>query len=369
MTKRQFVLWAVGFVSLLSLACAELQAQYAAPPDAYSVSEVNAMMGTPVVMQIYRDGSKALVDQSFSGQGSAKSTHVRTLYDLKAKTSLTWDLNNASVPCGLATFSGDWGDPFAASAELNADLAKQHPNEVGSATLNGIPSKVLEAVAGVDGKSKLWVDTKFGLIVRWITTGKGGAQTMIEVKKLDLSKPDPSVFALPPACAQAAKGPRPQTAEERIVAATGGNSQDYADATMPPASKNSCTVLFKVVRAGSMEPITNGFQVAVDKNVDVDHLAHYVMGAGANGKTTFSGGGLHEETAQMRDGVLRIDNAPAQFDVELAFGKGGYSSALIYRQCFAPQTTLLLVVKSPDKLSDGTHWLWVKPGKHAALAK
>jgi len=367
MTKCRFVFWSVGFVLLLSLACPDVRAQYAAPPDAYSVTEVNAMMGTPVTMQIYRDGAKALVDQSFSGQGSAKSTHTRTLYDLKAKTSLTWDLNNTTLPCGVATFSGDWGDPFAASAELNADLAKQHPTQVGAATLNGIPTKVLEATAIPDAKSKVWVDTKFGLIIRWITTGKSGQpQTMVDVKKLDLSKPAASVFVLPPACARAAKSPRPQTGEERIASATGGSAQDFADATMPPASKNACTVLFKVVRAGSMEPVTSGFQVAVDKNVDVDHPAHYVMGVGANGKATFSGGGLHEETAQMHDGVLRIDNAPAQFDVELAFGKAGYSSALIYRQCLAPQTTLLLVVKSPDKLSDGTHWLWVKSGKRTA---
>jgi hypothetical protein len=366
MAKRRFVWCSAGFVLLLSVACPEVRAQYAAPPNAYSVTQINAMMGTPVSMQVYRDGTKALVDQSISGQGTTKGSHTRTLYDLRAKTSLTWDLNNASMPCGVATFSGDWGDPFAASAELNADVAKQHPAQVGSATLNGVPTKVLEATTP-DGKSKLWVDSKFGLVVRWVLTGKNGQpQTMIEVKKLDLSKPDASIFALPPACAQAAKGPRPQTAQERVAGATGGNSQDYADATMPAASKNSCTVLFRVARAGSMEPVTSGFQVALDKNVDVDHPAHYAMGMGGNGKITFSGGGLREETGQMHDGVLRIDNAPPQFDVELAFGKGGYSSALIYRQCFAPQTTLLLVVKNPEKLSDGTHWLWVKPGKRAA---
>jgi hypothetical protein len=367
MSKSRFVLLWVCFLMLSSLAVPGVEAQ-SAPPGAYSVMEVNALMGAPVNLQIYRDGAKALVDQSFSGQGSAKGSHTRTFYDLNAKTSLTWDLNNTNAPCGAATFSGDWGDPFAASAELNADLAKQHPTQVGSATLNGVPTKVLEA-GTADGKAKLWVDDKFGLIIRWMMTGKDGQpQTMIEVKKLDLSQPPASVFTLPSTCA-AAKAPRPPSAEDRIAAATGRNTQDYADATMPPASKNSCAVLFKVVRAGSMEPVSSGFQVAVDKTVDVEHLAHYTMGAGANGKITFSGGGLHEETTQMRDGVLRIDNAPPQFDVELAFGKGGYSSALIYRQCFAPQTTLLLVVKNPEKLSDGTHWLWVKSGKRTASAK
>jgi hypothetical protein len=132
---------------------------------------------------------------------------------------------------------------------------------------------------------------------------------------------------------------------------------------MPPASKNACTVLLKVVHAGSMAPITTGFQVAIDTTVDIEHPANYVMGMSNTGRTTFSGGGLHEITGQMHNGVVQLGNVPAQFEMELAFGKGGDSSALIYRQCFAPQTTLLLVVKNPDKLSDGARWLWLKSGK------
>jgi hypothetical protein len=47
----------------------------------------------------------------------------------------------------------------------------------------------------------------------------------------------------------------------------------------------------------------------------------------------------------------------------LSCRKGGSSDALIYRQCFGPQTTLVLVVKNPNQLSDGADWLWRKSGK------
>ncbi len=363
MSKRQFVMWFVSAVLLAGVMTPRVHAQYAPAPDAYSVVEVNSMFGPTVDMRIYRDGSKVLIDQSHAALPGGQPSHLRTLYDLETHRSFTWDLLNINVPCGGSTFSGDWGDPFAMSAEMTADLAKQHATPVGSATLNGIPTKVFESDSP-QGKAKAWVEEKYGLLVRLTMAQKTGEpQTLVEVKHLNLGKPAASSFILPPACAEAAKAPRVPTEAEQIAADTGGNAQDYANAIMPPASKNSCAVQFKVVHAGSLEPITSGFQVAIDTNVDLEHPAHYVMGVSSTGHSTFSGGGLHEVTGQLRNGVLRIENIPPQFDMELTFGNGGASSALIYRQCFAPQTTLLLVVKNPDKLSDGARWLWVKPGK------
>jgi hypothetical protein len=327
------------------------------------VTEINAMFGPAVTMQVYRDGSKALVDSSHEALPGGQASHLRTLYDLATHRNFTWDLLNSNVPCGGGTFQGDWGDPFALAAEMNADLAKQHAAAVGAATLNGIPTKVFETDSP-QGKAKAWVEEKYGLIVKLMMSSKAGQpQTMIEVKQLSLGKPAASVFALPPACAGAAKAPRPSSEAEQIAAETRGNAKDYADAIMPPASNNSCSMLFKVVRTGSLEVVTGGYQVAIDTTVNVEHPANYVMGVGPGGRSTFSGGGLHEVTSQVRNGVLRIDNVPAQFDMELAFGKGGAGSALIYRQCYGPQTTLLLVVKNLDKLSDGARWLWVKSAK------
>lgn len=362
MPKRSFVPW-IAAIIVTTFFAPQLRAQYAPPPDAYTVTEVNAMFGPAVTMQVYRDGSKALVDSSHEALPGGQASHLRTLYDLATHRNFTWDLLNSSVPCGGGTFQGDWGDPFALSAEMNADLAKQHAAPVGGASLNGIATKVY-ATDSPQGQVKAWIDEKYGLVVK-LTMGPktGQPQTMIEVKQLSLGKPAASLFALPPACAGTAKAPQPPTEAEQIAAATGGDAKDYANAIMPPASKNSCSMLFKVVRAGSLEVVTGGYQVAIDTTVNVEHPAHYVMGVAPGGRSTFSGGGLHEVTGQLRNGVVRVDNVPAQFDMELTFGKGGANSALIYRQCYAPETTLLLVVKNPDKLSDGARWLWVKSGK------
>lgn len=354
---------------LASFGAQDLWAQYAKAPEAYSMTETNFMMGPGVASQIYRDGSKAVVDQNYGPrEGSPKGYHTRTLYDLHTQQSYTWNVTDASVPCGAGTFSGDWGDPFASSAEMNAELAKQHPGEAGTETLNGIATKVLEA-AIPDSKVKLWVEEKYGLVIKWEMTGKNGqTQTMLEVKQLSFAKPPASIFALPAACAQAAAAPRAPTEAERIAAETGGNAEDFANAIMPPPSRSSCTVLFRIVNAGTMQPVNSRLQIAVDTNVDVDHPASYSTGLGADGHATFSGGSLREVTGQLQDGVLRIENAPPQFDMEIHFAQGGDSSALIYRQCPGPQSALLFVVKNPGKLSDGGDWLWAKSGKFAATA-
>jgi hypothetical protein len=365
MSKRQFVLWCgllivLVFASFMSL---EVHAQFAPPPDSYSVTETNAMFGPAVTMEIFRDGSKALVDQSHAALPGGQPSHLRTLYDLAAHRSFTWDLLNSAVPCGASSFSGDWGDPFAMSAELNADMSKQQARPAGAATVNGIATKMFESQTP-QGNATAWLEEKYGLIVK-LTMGQstGQPQTIIEVKRFSAAKPPASVFAVPSVCGEAAKAPRTPTEAEQIAADTGGSAQDYSSAILGPASKNSCAAVLKVVRAGSMEPLTSGFQVAVDTTLDLQHPPHYTIGIGSNGRNTFSGGGLHEVTGQMHNGQLRIENLPSAFQIELTFGKAGDASALIYRQCFAPQTTLLFVVKNPDKLSDGGHWLWAKSGQ------
>jgi hypothetical protein len=183
---------------------------------------------------------------------------------------------------------------------------------------------------------------------------------------VSFAKPPASVLAVPAACSGVKA---PPTEAEKIAAATGGNAADFANAVLAPASPstNACTVLFRVVRSGSMAPVASGFQVAVDKTVDMDHPAAYKMGSGAGGHATFSGGGLQDLTSQMRNGVLRIDDASAHFDLEVAFANGAFGSALIHRQCFAPQTVLLYVVNPDNPSEEGHYWLWVKSGKYATV--
>jgi hypothetical protein len=342
-----------------TLAVPPLLGQYAKPPDAYSLTEINSMFGPPTTMEISRDGSHVSVDQTAPREGYPNGFHTRAIYDLQTSKTYSMDLNQSTPACGAGNFSGDWGDPFATSGQM-AQLA---PKDLGTDTVNGLPAKVVQVnIPGQAAPGKVWLDAKYGLILKFEMGGK----TVIEVKKVSFTKPPASATALPPACAGIAA---PPTEAERMSAVTGGNGADFTNAIIAPRSpsNNACTVLFRVVRAGTMAPITSGFQVAVDKTVDLNHPASYNMGVGAGGRMTFSGGGLKELTSQLQNGVLRIDDAPAHFDLETAFGNGGSGSALIYRQCFGPQTVLLYVVKDPARLSDGADWLWVKSGKYATV--
>lgn len=64
--------------------------------------------------------------------------------------------------------------------------------------------------------------------------------------------------------------------------------------------------------------------------------------------------------------MLRVDNVPAVFDVELMFSSGhqGAGSAVVYRRCGGPQTVLLFVKSGETGTPDS--WIWVKSGKYAA---
>jgi len=311
-------------------------------------------------VKTYRLGSKVLVDQ-FSAANAAdpKAQHSRGLYDLATHKNLSWSWPDSSGGCGAGTFSGDWGDPFAGPGDLIGTSSTQ----VGTETLRGFTTRILEGSTG-NTKVRAWVDTKYGMVVKAQLSQAGSPlKTVMEVTDVSLTAPQASVFALPAVCAAAAAAP---TEEEKLAALTGDNPKNFVDATSGPGSKSACTVLYRVVKAGSMEPIASGFQVAVDLASATAPTASHTVGVSQSGRATFSGGGLHEITSPTRNGVFRIDRAPAQFDLETAFGNAGDTQANIYLQCFAPQTVLLYVVENPAKISDGGEWLWVKSGKYAA---
>ena len=334
----------------------QLLAQYMKTPDAYTVTENNMMSGPGSTTTVYRDGSKALVEIA-----NAQGGHTRTLYDLQAGTSMTWSAENATAGCSSGTFSGDWGDPFASSADMTKDLAKPEVKMTGAETINGFATKVYEITGPTPAQNaKAWVDNKYGLVIK---ANFGAMGTLVEVKQLTVAKPAASVFVLPPACAKAAAAGPPLTPAQQLMADTGiKNVADYADAGTAPASPstNSCTVNFKVVRAGTFEPIANIVGMGLD--LDQNSNGSYTVGGGANG-SHYSGGTIKDVTSQYRNGILRIDNAPPHFRLDVEF-KNGDVSALIYRQCFQPQTVLMVIVKNPDNLAaEPAHWLWSKTGK------
>jgi hypothetical protein len=187
-----------------------------------------------------------------------------------------------------------------------------------------------------------------------------GGKTIIETKQFTLGKPAISM-GLPPACANV----KPlQTDDERIAAETNDSATNYTMASHGPASDGGCTVVLRAVKAGTMEPIPIP-QVGLDLTYDLNHPPSYTTGIGTDGHLTFSGGGVKDVSAQIRNGVLTIPGAPPSFHLETGFGSSGSADAGIYRHCTLPRTVLLMVIKNPAKLFDGVDWLWVKSGKYA----
>ena len=308
-----------------AIACA----QYTPPPQAYTVVQNNTLFGPATTTSFYRNGSKAAMDIVHP------STHVRSIYDLQAHTNITWDASQAAAECGNSAFTGDWGDPFVGAAGIMEEIDKQHPIPAGTETVNGVSAKVSEFVMeGATGKSKVWIEPKYGMIMRILMAQPGAApKVAFETTQMTFAAPPAAMFV--PACKAAAPGP---TDEDKIAAITGGPGADYAFANKgePSGASGGCMILFHVVRAGSMTPVTSGFQVFVD------------------GK----------EVRVLPNGLTRLVGMPKQFNLEVRVPSGG-GTAPISRQCIRPQTTLLLVAKNWDKLGEGADWLWVKSGKFA----
>ncbi len=344
-----------GAVFTMVAAVAGLQAQTA--PTAYTVTETNGMFGDPLTITTYRDGSRAVIHFEKSG--------TQSFYDLQAHKEFTWAAGAGE--CGTATWSGDWGDPFVSSADMAAEFAKMQAKEAGAEVVNGLSTKIYKvAMPGGAGEAAAWVDPKTGLLVKFVMTAPNEApKTMIERTQFRAGPPPAEIFAIPASCQALADAPPVPTEAERIAAETGSDAADFVSPTMAVPSPNSCTVLFRVVRAGSMQPIATRIQVAVDLTLDIEHPPHYVIGVGDY--ATFAGGGLHEVTRELQNGVLRIDNAPQYFEMHVFLGKGGDNSATLHRQCAGPQTVLLFVARNPDKQGEGGDWLWVKSGKYSTV--
>jgi hypothetical protein len=355
--KMRLNLAAGALIVAAIIATPKLFAQFAKAPDAYSVVENNAMSGPGSTTRIYRDGPKAMIELT-----NAQGQKTRTLYDLQAHTSISWTAETAAVGgCGSGNFSGDWGDPFSGSEDMTKDLGKPEVKMTGAETLNGFATKVYEVAGKTPAENvKVWVDTKYGLVVK---ANLGSMGTFVEVKQFTVGKPAAALFVLPSGCAAAAAAGPPKTdAQQMAIDTEIKNPQDYADAIMPStsASTNSCSVNFKIVRAGTMEPITKVLAIGVDM---AENPGAYTVGSGANG-SHYSGGTIKDMTAQYRNGVLRIDNPPAHFMIDVEFTGSTSATGLIYRQCMQPQSALLLVVKNPNDMTDGKqHWLWSKTGK------
>jgi hypothetical protein len=352
--------------SVLGSCAVVLRGQTAASPTAYVVTANNWMKGPLAVTKTYRLGSKALVEQNSTPAEVAGVSHTvqtRTIYDLDKKESYSWDPLNNSATCVIGSFDKDWGDPYAGAG----DLIKRGAKQIGTEMVGGFQTRVLELVEPAR-RTKAWVDTQTGMVVKLELTSEGStARTLLEVTNVSLESPPESMFALPVICGGSgetlAAAAAPVSTDE-MDAMTGGNAKDFVAATVGPASKNACTMLFRVVRAGTLAPFDGAFQLAVDLKSATETDVHYNIGTDDKGRATFAGGALHEVTAGAH-GLYRVENVPERFVMDVEFGDSGAASANIYRQCSAPQTVLLYVVKNAENIAAGGDWLWAKSGKLA----
>lgn len=333
-------------------------------PTAYTIVQVIGGAPAGSHMTIYRSGSKVLMDMFYAAQPGSPAHHGLTFDDLATGTSHSWDPAITPVSCSAGRFSGDWGDPFAGTAEITDGIAKGVLKPAGSETLNGIPTKVY---AGVEQgmNVKAWLDEKDSLVIRAGYAAPGSPlQNMVDISSVTLAPPAASLFALPAYCASVNPPPLPS---EIIAAETGDDAANWVSAGIGPGSKDTCSILLHVVAAKTMQPINRKYQVAIDTTYVMENPPHYTFGVGDDGTSTFSGGGLHEITDQVHNGMLRVDNPPPYFTftVNVPTPHEGAAGGFIYRQCFAPVTMLYYILKDPTDPGKGTDFLYAKSGKYA----
>jgi hypothetical protein len=339
------------------------------PPTAYTITESITSPPFGSTMTIYRSGSKVLADIFRPADSASPASHTLNLIDIDAGKSWTWDPEAKPITCSAARFSGGFGDgdPYAMTDDLRKSIAKGELKPAGTEVVAGIPANIYSGIAnGI--AIKAWFDEKGGLVLRTMIGAPGAAlQPLIDIKKISLTPPAPSLFTPPSACASVTPPPTP---EEVIASETGDSAANWVNAIHGPGSKNSCSILIHVVHAGTMAPLNRRYQVAIDTTYNQNDPTppSYEFGVGNDGTATYKGGGLHEISNQVHNGLLRIDNPPAYFNLSMNVVTPGHGAgmSLIYRQCFAPVTNLYYVVSDPEDSTKLADWLYAKSGKYAA---
>jgi len=350
----------IGIIAVLSLAHAQT------PPTAYTITQA-LQGGEDGTMTIYRNGSQVVFEYRHAAKpDGTPASHSLSFYDLTAGVSHTWDPSINPPSCSVGKFSGDWGDPFASTAELTAAIAKGDLKPAGPETIGGIPTKVYAGVT--QGTNlKVWLDEKDGLVIRLAFGAPGAAmQNMVDIRSVTFAPPPASILTMPAYCASVKPPPTPA---ELIADETGDSGDNFVNGLYGPGSTNSCSIVIRVVAAKTMAPVTRPWQFAIDTTFNQDHPSPYTFGVGNDGTSTFSGGSIHEISNQIHNDMLRIDNPPATFYKAMNVKQPGRGTeaGMIYRQCFAPVTMLYYVMKDPADIGKGADWLYAKAGKYAAV--
>lgn len=197
--------WPSCLVTVLAIFGPALRAQAPAEPTAYTVTVQLTITGL-TTQTTYRLGSKVLVDIHTPPSKTAKAT--RTLYDLQTMESLQWNPADPSASCLRRNFHpGDWQDFF----DSGQDLTRKDIEHVGTETIHGIATEILEKRDNPDSYFRLWVDPKTGLMLKSLLISKKQATPVpfFEVTDVSFAPPPASTFEIPASC-NPAKAPSPK---------------------------------------------------------------------------------------------------------------------------------------------------------------
>jgi len=185
-----------------------------APPQTYSYSEDPALsILAPTLVTVRRDGSKEAVDQVIPpSPGRDKEFRSHILYDFAAHKIYTQVQSDEGMPCSVMDYTSPGAPPefdvISGAAELMKELTQDGKvtlTPVGAETLNGVPTKIVEAVSP-QGKGRIWLSDQGNYPLKVLFIGPDGKeQTVIEVKALSFARPPASAFT-PPANCQAIQG-------------------------------------------------------------------------------------------------------------------------------------------------------------------
>ena len=351
------------FVACAALAAAiTLVHAQSTTPTEYIITQGTAGGGTSI---IYRSGMKALQELHVPANGTTPAGHSLTLYDLSAGKTWLWSPENKPFSCSTGTFSGDWGDPFAMTGELSSQIAKGELKPAGTEVIAGVPTQVYTGTAE-QNPIKIWYDVKDKLVMRAVATipGSSTSMTMVDIQKVSFGPLSSALFVLPAGCSDFKPPPAPN---QTIADVTGGDDPaNYVNAIYSAPSKNSCNVVLRVLHVKTMAPVTN-IQVFLDASDDPGHPQHETIKIGNDWRETYAGSSKKEIASPAHNGVFRLGAVPDHFrlDVHVVAPSSVDGTGLIYRQCFAPTTVLLYLVKDSIDDSHNPDWLWVKSGRNA----
>ena len=270
-----------------------------------------------MTIKVNRNGRRELVERATIGKpGESGKFHDRVLYDFEAHRRFTVDLN--SRICTTQEYTSPYVsgmiDPVGAASETTSGLANMPARLWTRDTVNGIAVKVAELpMPEGQGKSKFWVDEKYGFVVKLaMAMGTEPETTRFEIEEIGYAPSPASLFNIPQGC-KAIGG---------TSNATGGHAEMTTEATLParpgppgPAAKVTAVHL-RVVPESYVGTCPSPVVLTADITTNGPGVVWYRFLAGAvyrngpaEGTVRFTAAGTK---AVVLEGTIRVTPAVGQ---------------------------------------------------------